>query len=94
VTDNTIEPTAEEPTGEELLTIREVANMAGVRYQQVYNYTDLGMIPFEYDASRQGQRCIKRDAAEAWVATYTSRKIEREQKRKAKIEAELRGERP
>jgi predicted transcriptional regulator len=68
----------------------QVAEMAGVRPQMVYNYISGGRIEaFRNDA---GKLRITVENAEAWIEKYQTNKVVREQKRQAKLEAELNGE--
>lgn len=71
----------------------EVAKLAEVRPQMVYNYIHNGYIDAERDETT-GKLRIDREVAEAWVAKYQANKVEREAKRAAKREAELAGDAP
>jgi hypothetical protein len=67
----------------------EVASLAGVRNQLVYNYIQAGRI--EIYLNDENHYRIKRDVALAWVDRFKSSKAEREAKRAAKLAAQLEG---
>jgi hypothetical protein len=70
----------------------EVAQLAEVRPQMVYNYIKDERIPAFRNES--GKLRVSVEDAEAWVEKYSANKVAREAKRQAKLEAELAGETP
>ena len=67
---------------------KELAEMAGVRPQMVYNYITAGRIPAVRCSDHNDTLCVDKDDAQAWLDA-------REAKAKAKyeeIQRQLRGE--
>lgn len=75
----------------DMLSPIEVAKLADVRPQMVYNYIRAGYIEAVRD-EETGKLRVSREVAEAWVEKYLANKAAREEKRQAKLEAELAGE--
>lgn len=67
----------------------EVAKLAGVRPQMVYNYINAGRI--EATRNEANKLRVTREVAEAWVAKYEANKVARAEKAAAQTEAELAG---
>jgi len=82
-----------EASEEELTTLSpiQVAQLAGVRPQMVYNYIKAGYIEATRD-EESGKLRVDIEVANAWVEKYHTNKAVREEKRQAKLEAELAGE--
>lgn len=79
----------------------KVAEAAGVKPQMVYNYIKKAYVahdivdgkirvPLTTPLDDEGNANRGKGATE-WIDTYTARKVERETKRQAKLEAELAG---
>lgn len=79
----------EKPPREDYSPI-EVADLAGVRPQMVYNYLAAGRIPHFVNDS--GKKRIKASDANTWIEEYRDNKVKREQRREAQRAAELKGE--
>jgi len=67
----------------------ELAKLAGVRPQMVYQYIGKGNIAAERNSN--GKLRVQESVATEWVASYLERKAEREASKLAKQEAELAG---
>jgi hypothetical protein len=76
-------------TESDTLTPIQVAKLAGVRPQMVYNYISNKLIPAHRNDA--GKWAVNRADAEAWVAKYTARKAERVAAAEAKVAEELAG---
>jgi hypothetical protein len=68
----------------------ELAKIAGVRPQMVYNYIGSGLIKGAF-RNEAGKLRVPTEIGLEWVAKYSARKVEREAKRQAALEAELAG---
>jgi phage portal protein BeeE len=73
----------------EHFTATELAKEAGVRPQMVYNYLRAQYIA--YVLNPEGKYRIRKDVANAWIATYKENKAKREQRKVERIAAELEG---
>jgi predicted DNA-binding protein YlxM (UPF0122 family) len=69
----------------------EVAKLANVRPQMVYNYIKKGMQGLVAFTNDEGNLRIPADVALAWVELYTTRKAAREAAKAEQLEAELAG---
>lgn len=67
----------------------QLAKMADVRPQMIYNYITQGLI--ECFINEQGKKRITKEVAEAWLAKYLTNKQDREEKKRAEIERQLNG---
>lgn len=68
----------------------QLAKMAGVKPQMIYNYIAGGMI--EAFLNAQGKKRITREEAERWLNKYLTNKEERNKQRKDQLRRELNGE--
>jgi hypothetical protein len=67
----------------------ELAKLAGVKSQMIYNYIKANLIvAFKND---EGRIRIKRDVAHAWVTKYQENKRKREAAKAAKLERDFKG---
>lgn len=67
----------------------QLAKMAGVKPQMIYNYIKQGLITAFINP--QGKKRIEKAVAEAWLEKYLTNKQEREEKKRAEIERQLNG---
>ena len=67
---------------------RELAEMAGVRPQMIYNYIAAGRIPAIRCSQHEDQYCIDKDDAQDWLDARAAKELAKYEK----IQAQLRGE--